>query len=182
MIKKKNKNHSHSFFLDNFLRRLFQNPSKIVGEYINKGDTVFEIGCGPGFFTIDIAKLVGISGKVIAIDKQQHMLDKNKKKAIKYDVSDRIEFHLSNSKDIGLNKKADFIFLYYTVHAVENIKTFLSQVKDLLKENGEVLIVEPNIHVEKEYFKNMIKIITKIGFKIKEYPQNKGGKAVLLGL
>jgi hypothetical protein len=29
--------HTHAFFLDNFLRRLVQNPKKIVGEYIKKG-------------------------------------------------------------------------------------------------------------------------------------------------
>jgi ubiquinone/menaquinone biosynthesis C-methylase UbiE len=32
--------------------------------------TVLEVGCGPGFFTLDIAEMVGESGKIIAADVQ----------------------------------------------------------------------------------------------------------------
>ena len=76
--------HDHSFFLDNFIRRLIQNPRKIVGEYIHNGDTVVDLGCGPGYFSIDMAKMVGESGHVIAVDLQPEMLEKVKKKAKKF--------------------------------------------------------------------------------------------------
>lgn len=33
--------HNHSFLLDNFVRRFFQNPKKIVGEYVKEGDFAF---------------------------------------------------------------------------------------------------------------------------------------------
>ena len=37
--------------LDTFrIRRLIQNPYKIVGEYVKEGQTVLDLGCGPGFF------------------------------------------------------------------------------------------------------------------------------------
>ena len=35
---------------------------------IKKGDTVLDIGCGTGELTLEIAKRVGPTGKVIAID------------------------------------------------------------------------------------------------------------------
>jgi ubiquinone/menaquinone biosynthesis C-methylase UbiE len=38
--------------------------------------TVLDIGCGPGFFTIDMARMVGDSGRVIAADLQAAMLQK----------------------------------------------------------------------------------------------------------
>ena len=73
--------HQISFFLDNWIRRLIQNPQKIVGPYIQAGNTVMDMGCGPGYFTIDMAKLVGPKGRVIAIDIQTKMLERVRKKA-----------------------------------------------------------------------------------------------------
>ena len=60
--------HKIAFVLDNPFRKLLQNPSKIVGEYIRQGDTVIDLGCGPGFFSIPMAGFVGENGKVIAVD------------------------------------------------------------------------------------------------------------------
>jgi len=36
--------------LDNFFRKLVQNPKKILKDYVKKGMTVLDVGCGPGFF------------------------------------------------------------------------------------------------------------------------------------
>ena len=41
---------------------------------------VLDIGCGPGFFTIEIAKLLNGSGQVIAADMQEGMLCKVQQK------------------------------------------------------------------------------------------------------
>jgi hypothetical protein len=49
--------------LDNRFRRLLQNPRKILGPYIEEGMTVLDLGCGPGFFSIEIAQMVGKSGR-----------------------------------------------------------------------------------------------------------------------
>jgi ubiquinone/menaquinone biosynthesis C-methylase UbiE len=62
--------------LDNSVRRLLQNPKKILEPYIYNGMTILDLGCGPGFFSIEIAKLLTDSGKVIAADLQEEMLDK----------------------------------------------------------------------------------------------------------
>ena len=54
--------------LDNKFRRLLHNPKKILLPYIQQGMTVLDVGCGPGFFSIDMAKFVGNNGRVIAAD------------------------------------------------------------------------------------------------------------------
>ena len=66
----------HAGSLDNRLRRWVQNPRKILGPFIKEGMTVLDIGCGPGFFTMDMAEMVGETGRVIASDLQEVMLDK----------------------------------------------------------------------------------------------------------
>jgi len=69
--------------LDNSFRRLLQNPRTILKIYISRGMTVLDLGCGPGFFSIEIAKLLNDSGKVIAADLQEGMLEKVIKKILK---------------------------------------------------------------------------------------------------
>ena len=41
----------------------------------NQGQTLLDIGCGPGFATVDLAEIVGPSGRVIALDRSRRFLD-----------------------------------------------------------------------------------------------------------
>ena len=51
------------------LRRWFMNPMKTLqGADIQPGQTVLEVGCGTGFFTIPAAKLIGDQGCLVAMD------------------------------------------------------------------------------------------------------------------
>jgi ubiquinone/menaquinone biosynthesis C-methylase UbiE len=165
--------------LDNRLRRLIQNPARILGDYIRKGATVIDMGCGPGFFTIDMARMVGEDGRVIAVDLQEHMLLKVKRKADKHGVADRLEFHRCKSNTIGLNKKADFILAYYMIHETPDPKGFLAELKDLLEDGGKLLIVEPKIHVSRDLFEAMLRDAEEVGLRVVDLPKRKGGRSAL---
>ncbi len=54
--------------LDSRVRRWLQNPQKILSPFVSEGMTALDVGCGPGFFSIELARLVGPEGKVIAWD------------------------------------------------------------------------------------------------------------------
>ncbi len=174
--------HTHSFFLDNFFRRILQNPKRIVGEYISKGDTVIDLGCGPGYFSIDMARMVGRTGKVFAVDLQKEMLEKTQKKAKNLSLEDRIIFHNCPQDKIGLSEKikADFILAYYMVHETPDHFKFLAEVKSLLKEQGKFLLVEPMFHVTRKQFQQIGKDAETIGFKTLGSPSKKGGHSLLL--
>ena len=60
-----------------------------------RGEALFvlEPGPGMGFFTLELARLVGQTGKVIAVDLQQQMLDVLKRRAEKAGVAERIKVH-----------------------------------------------------------------------------------------
>ncbi len=62
--------------LDNSIRNFLQNPEKILKPYLQTGMVALDVGCGPGFFSLQMAEMVGESGKVIAADLQQGMLEK----------------------------------------------------------------------------------------------------------
>ena len=64
-----------AYTFDNPLRRLFHKPGIIFAPYISEGMIVADFGCGMGYFSIGLAKIVGDEGQVIAVDVQQKMLD-----------------------------------------------------------------------------------------------------------
>ena len=51
--------------LDNSIRKFLQNPHKILKPYIKDGMTILDVGCGPGYFSVEMAKLLNGSGKVM---------------------------------------------------------------------------------------------------------------------
>ncbi len=174
--------HTHSYILDNMFRRLLQNPVKIVGEYLKEGDLAIDLGCGPGYFSIDMAKLVGGSGKVFAVDLQKEMLEKARKKAKGRNLEGRMVFHHCPQDRIGLSAdvKADFILAFYMVHETPDPEKFLSEVRSLLKPQGKFLLVEPTFHVSKKQFQEMACNVERIGFKSLGSPSKKGGRSLLL--
>jgi ubiquinone/menaquinone biosynthesis C-methylase UbiE len=56
------------------LRRLLQDPDKIVKPYVKEGMVVLDVGCGMGFFSLTLARLVGKTGKVVCVDLQDRMI------------------------------------------------------------------------------------------------------------
>ena len=44
---------------DNPLRRWFQDPERILGSFVREGMTVADIGCGMGYFSVAMAKMIG---------------------------------------------------------------------------------------------------------------------------
>ena len=173
--------HTISLFLDNWVRKFIQNPKKIVGPYIKKGNTVIDIGCGPGFFSIEMAKLVGKNGKVIAVDLQEKMIAHVKRKAARHGMLDRMEFHQCDANAIGLNRKADFILAYYMIHETPSPLHFLEEARGMLKDGGKMLVVEPKMHVSKSIFAQMLQEAEQAGLKAMGFPLKKGGRSVLLG-
>lgn len=166
--------------LDNRIRRWFQNPQKILRPYIEEGMTVLDIGCGPGFFSIDMAVMVGKSGRVIACDLQEGMLEKVREKIKGTELEERITLHKCAESEIGVTDPVDFILLFYVVHEVPNKKELFNEIGTILKPNGQVLIAEPPFHVSKSAFEEMLKKARELGFIDTEGPNMLFHKTVIL--
>ncbi len=166
--------------LDNSFRRWIQNPTKILKPYLNPGDKVLDFGCGPGFFTIDIAQLVGDTGTVYAADLQEGMLEKVRKKVNKTQMQNRIKIHKCEESGIKLNDTVDFILAFYMIHEVVNQVEVFKEFKQLLNPHGKLLIIEPNFHVTKNDFTNMISRLEKTNFRIIERPKILFSRSILL--
>jgi len=166
--------------LDNRLRRILQNPRKLLVSHIRKGMTVLDLGCGPGFFSIEIAKLLAGSGKVIAADLQEGMLEKVKNKIKGTELEQRIEIHKCESSKIGISEKVDFVLLFYMIHEVTNQDELLEELKSILRPGGRIYIIEPKFHVSKKSFESMVGRIKNMGFEIIGTPKIFFSRTVLL--
>jgi ubiquinone/menaquinone biosynthesis C-methylase UbiE len=166
--------------LDNRFRRWLQNPRKILSPYIEEGMTVLDLGCGPGFFSIDIAQLVGKTGRVIASDLQEGMLQKVGKKIKGTELEERIALHKCQENTIGLSEKVDFVLAFYMVHEIENREPFFKEIRTLLRPNGQILIVEPPFHVSKKAFQETIRAAQSAGLTPADHPKVFLSRAVIL--
>jgi ubiquinone/menaquinone biosynthesis C-methylase UbiE len=166
--------------LDNSIRRLLQNPQKILKPYINEGMAVLDLGCGPGFFSIEIAKMLHNSGKVITADLQEGMLDKVKKKISGTILEQRIELHKCEENSIGISESVDFILCFYMIHEVPDKNHLFIQLKSILRPNGKLFIIEPKFHVSAKAFTDMLGKLYNIGFEVIERPRVFFSRAVVL--
>lgn len=166
--------------LDNSLRRILQNPRKILKPYMRKGMTVLDLGCGPGFFSIEIANLLNGSGKVFAADLQAGMLEKVDNKIKGTVLEQRFELHKCEKDEIGITEKVDFVLCFYMIHEVPNQDNLFRELKSILKPDGKIYIIEPKFHVSEKSFEDMINKIQDIGFEIIDRPTVFFSRTVLL--
>ena len=166
--------------LDNRVRRLVHNPYKILGEYIEEGQTVLDLGCGPGMFSLAMAKMVGEDGLVISVDIQEEMLQIVRRKSEDAGLKSRILLHKSRPDGIGVREKANFALAFYMVHEVPDKAGFLSEVATLIKPQGRALIVEPKWHVSESSFEETVEIAQSTGLRLISRPKILFSRAVLL--
>jgi ubiquinone/menaquinone biosynthesis C-methylase UbiE len=166
--------------LDNRIRRWFQNPQKILGPYIKEGMTVLDMGCGPGFFSVEMAKMVGPSGRVIAVDLQEGMLRKLGDKIKGTEFEKQILLVKCEKDKIGVSEPVDFVLAFYIIHEIPNQDEFFSEIKSILKPNGQIYIVEPPFHVSKTAFEETVGRAGAAGFTPLERPKVFLSKAVIL--
>lgn len=156
------------------MRRWVQDPARILAPYVQEGMTVLEPGPGMGFFTLDLADMVGSSGRVIAVDLQPRMLSGLMKRAAKAGLDRRIETRVATSDRMGLadlQGKVDFALAFAMVHELPSPQRFFEELAPCLKAGGSVLMVEPAGHVPDEVFAEQVKAGEAAGLTMTERPK-----------
>ena len=154
-----------AYTFDNPLRRIFHKPEEIFAPYLHEGMIAIDLGCGMGYFSIGMARMVGESGKIIAVDLQQKMLDALTIRAEKAGVAHRIATVLCEENNIGSHEEVDFALAFWMAHETPDALEFLKQVQAILKKSGKLLLAEPKLHVTGDAFKKTLALAEKAGFK-----------------
>ena len=125
------------------LTDLFWNPQQRLRKMpIKRGMVVADYGCGPGRYTLPIARLVGPETKVFAIDVQPLAISVVKEKAA-HESLINIEPVLVDSYDTGIQGSSiDLVLLVDTFHQIEDHEALLREIHRILKQDG-ILFMDP---------------------------------------
>jgi ubiquinone/menaquinone biosynthesis C-methylase UbiE len=161
------------------LRGAINNPERFLAVWVKPGMVVADIGCGTGFLTLPLARLVGRTGKVIAIDLQPEMLEYTRQSAQKEMLENRIVFQLAHANSIGSLPALDFAVTAWMLHEVPDPKHLLVEIQHALKPGGNYLFFEPILHVSKKAFKRSCDLIESLGFQEISRPPTALSHAIL---
>ncbi len=170
------------YLLASPIRRLLENPDKILGGYIKPNMAVLDVGCAMGYFTLAAAKLVGPDGRVFAVDLQPKMISSLRRRAIKAKLFDRIEPILCNETNLNIDNligQIDFALAFYVVHEVPDVPKLFEQIYRTVKLGGRFFIAEPRGHVSADEFKITVDLAQKAGFEFIEKPEIKRARTAL---
>ena len=158
--------------LESRIRRRLQDPHKILLPFVREGMTVLDIGCGPGFFSIELAKMVGKTGKVVAADLQDGMLQRLSLKIRGTELQERIHLVKCEQDGIGVSEKIDFGLAFWMVHEIPDRPSFFKQLKAISNETAKILLVEPKLfHVSRKEFEATVALAEHAGFVVSRGPR-----------
>ncbi len=171
------------YLLASPVRRLFYDPRAVVGGHVRPGMTVIDLGCGLGYFSIPMARMVGVKGHVVCVDVQERMLRGLRKRALKAGVLAQLELRLAGRAGLNLEDLAasvDFVLALAVMHEIADPALALSEIVQVLCPAGELLLCEPKGHVSAEAFAATVKRAEEAGLILADRPQHARTRSALL--
>lgn len=125
------------FMHDNALIRRCIDPAQLLRELgLQKGNRVFEVGCGPGFFTVGAALVTGREGEVAAFDVNpyacRYVEEKMRQRGLK---NVRVE-HRNAADSRFDDASVDFAFVVGVPHVVGGTHNLLDELGRVVKPGG----------------------------------------------
>ncbi len=170
------------YFLASPIRRLWHNPREILQAFVQEGMLVLEPGSGMGLFTLELARLVGRNGKVIAVDVQPRMIAGLQRRALKAGLLDRIEVRLAQEDRMRLDDldgPVDFVLAFAMIHELPDAGRFLGEMHSVLGPKRKLLVAEPRGHVKETDFAALMETAKRSGFRVAGGPHIRSSWAAI---
>lgn len=127
-------------------RKEWQNPEEIMKQInVVEGSSVADLGSGPGFFTIPLAKKLGMKGRVYAVDSDPIMLNLLSVNLEEIPPSERASVILveADVTDTELpDHSIDLLFFANVLHDLEDPKKFFKEIARMLKPEGKLVDID----------------------------------------
>jgi predicted O-methyltransferase YrrM len=165
------------------LRKLYQNPDKILAPYVREGMTAIDIGSAMGFFSLPLARLVGDRGRVVCLDVQEQMLASLRRRAARAGLDRRIETRLCRPEDLAiadLAGRAQFALAFAVVHETPDAGRLFEDIFTALEPGGALLFAEPQGHVDQPAFEISVSAAAARGFGREGSANIRGSRAAVL--
>jgi ubiquinone/menaquinone biosynthesis C-methylase UbiE len=161
------------YLLASPVRRLVQEPAKILSPLVADGMTVLEPGPGMGFFTLELARRVGPAGRVVAVDVQPQMLAALRRRARRARLDDRIELRQATHQGMGvedLRGRVDVVLAFAVVHELPDAPRFFAEAATALTPGGRLLLAEPRGHVSPDDWAATVRMAEGAGLRVDGEP------------
>ena len=133
---------SDSFSTEDARDRLGEAEQVIQLAGVRQGMSVADIGAGEGYYTVRLAPVVGRRGRVLAEDIVPEVEERLVQR-VHRDNLDNVAVKLGEADDPKLPPRSfDRIFLVHVYHEVESPYAFLWNMREGLKPDGEVIVVD----------------------------------------
>jgi len=129
------------------------------------------------------SRLVGPSGRVIAVDVQPKMIDRLKRRAAKAGLLDRVDARVAPTESMGimdLHGSIDFTLAFAVVHEFPDAGRFFAEVAAASKSGATVLVSEPSGHVKTAAFDSELRDGAGVGLRVVDRPSIRRSHAALL--
>ncbi len=127
------------------IRRLVEPPEKLISWMgVERGMKVADIGCGPGYLAIPLARSVGNDGRVYAIDvdeKAAEYLEESVKRLGLRNVEVRVA--AAESLDGLPDDHVDLSIMLHSLHHFSDKEKALREAYRITKPGGRLVIIEP---------------------------------------
>ena len=154
--------------LTNPVRRLLDNPEALLGDLVQPVHVVLELGPANGFYSVPIARALGESGKLIAVDIEPRLLKMLEKRLQQRGLAGCLVPRLTENVELELADLAgtvDRIVAANVVHELPKPRETLLALAATLKDNGQFLLVEPPGHVSRELFETELTWLGEAGLQ-----------------
>ncbi len=124
-------------------RQVWQKPEQVIAALqLEPGEKVADLGCGPGYFTLPVAKAVGPQGRVWAVDIEPRMLERVRQHTANNKLQN-IEMVLAQANDPHLPEgQVDTILIVNTYHHFNYRPVYVSKLRRALAPGGRVVIID----------------------------------------
>jgi ubiquinone/menaquinone biosynthesis C-methylase UbiE len=149
------------------LRRLLQDPRRVLAPHVRAGMVVLEPGAGMGHFTLDAARMVGPSGRIVAVDVQARMVAALMRRARRAGLADRIEGRVCAPDSLGvadLDGAVDLALVIHVAHEVPDRRTLFAELLRAMRPGGAMVVAEPRGHVGEAEFAATLDAAREAGF------------------
>jgi len=127
-------------FVHETLYGLFRDPHRVLDAAgLEPGQDVLEVGCGPGFFTVPAARIVGEEGSVLALDVNPVAVEHVRQKVEEAGVTNARVMVADAARTELPDRSFDLAFVFGLARPIGDMAAIWAELNRLLRPHGFAL-------------------------------------------
>ena len=129
--------------LEDPMRDAYQKPQEVIKALnIKTGEVVADLGAGSGYFTVRLARPVGDTGRIYAVDVSPDMILHLNRRVRDLNLRNVVTVLCAGDDPLLADASVDRFFICDTWHHIPNHTKYLALLKRMLKPAGQVIMID----------------------------------------